>query len=284
MLVRPPQLTAAARDLPIGTRIRKIDIKQNDALEKDLPKGALFQDKDALDRALLFPVSAHEALTNFKLAAIGGAEGVPATIDAGMRAISVQINDSSGVAGLIQPNSRVDVMFNRPGSMAEAVTSVILQNVKVLAIGRLVQVDQTLDPKAPKMPVVTLVERNGDARSRVMNPVTGKNVRQVIEGNVKMGSRLMTDGSSLYDEEAMDYVHEIVDHSAEEWVRGNQPGTLLCDWGFGNGRACGWRPADSRRSCGRSAARPGSSSPLNYWSNSAPINNRRSSPTSWPTR
>src|SRR5258708_29789796 len=103
------KIVAAARDLPIGTRIRKIDIKQIEALEKDLPKGALFQDKDALDRALLFPVSANEPLTNFKLAAIGGAEGVPASIDAGMRAISVQINDSSGVAGLIQPNSRVDV-------------------------------------------------------------------------------------------------------------------------------------------------------------------------------
>src|SRR5258708_36422756 len=60
------KIVAAARDLPIGTRIRKIDIKQIEALEKDLPKGALFQDKDALDRALLFPVSANEALTNFK--------------------------------------------------------------------------------------------------------------------------------------------------------------------------------------------------------------------------
>lgn len=168
------RVVAAARDLPIGTRIRKSDIKMVEALEKDLAKGALLQDKDALDRALLFPVSANEQLTNSKLTSSSGADGVPATIEAGMRAISVQINDSSGVAGLIQPNSRVDVMFTRPGSMAEAVTSVILQNIKVLAIGRLVSVGQTLDPKAPKMPVATLVMSPEDAQKLELAKNQGK--------------------------------------------------------------------------------------------------------------
>jgi pilus assembly protein CpaB len=58
----------------------------------------------------------------------------------------------------------VDVLFTRPGSMAEAVTSIILQNIKVLAIGRMVQVGQTLDPKAPKMPVATLLMSPEDAQ------------------------------------------------------------------------------------------------------------------------
>ncbi len=123
------RILAVSRDLPLGTRIRKTDLKLIEVREKDLPKGALLQDKDALDRALLFPLNANEPLTNSKLASAGGADGIPSTIEAGMRAISVQINDSSGVAGLIQPNSRVDVLFTRPGSMAEAVTSVILQNI-----------------------------------------------------------------------------------------------------------------------------------------------------------
>src|SRR5713226_2538733 len=146
------KILAVSRDLPLGTRIRKTDLKLIEVREKDLPKGALIQDKEAVDRALLFPINANEPLTNSKLASVGGADGIPSTIEAGMRAISVQINDSSGVAGLIQPNSRVDVLFTRPGSMTEAVTSVILQNIKVLAIGRLVQVNQTVDPKAPRCP------------------------------------------------------------------------------------------------------------------------------------
>jgi pilus assembly protein CpaB len=168
------KVLAVTRDLPIGTRIKKTDLKQVDIRERDLPKGALLQEKDAIDRALLYPVSANEPLTISKLATIGGADGVPATIDPGMRAISVQISDTSGVAGLIQPNSRVDVLFTRPGSMAEAVTSVILQNIKVLAIGRLVQVGQTLDPKAPKMPVATLVMTPEDAQKLELAKNQGK--------------------------------------------------------------------------------------------------------------
>jgi len=41
---------------------------------------------------------------------------------------------------------------------------VILQNIKVLAVGRLVQMGQTLDPKAPKMPVATLLMSPEDAQ------------------------------------------------------------------------------------------------------------------------
>ena len=81
----------------------------------------------------------------------------PPPSTAGYRAVCVQITDVSGVAGLIQPGSHVDVLFTRPGSMAEATTSTILQNVKVLATGRTLAVGQTLDPRAPKAPAVTLV-------------------------------------------------------------------------------------------------------------------------------
>jgi len=72
-----------------------------------------------------------------------------------------------------------------------------------------------------KVPVVTLVQRDGELRSQVMKPVSGKNIKQVIEKNVQMGSQLMTDGSTLYDDAGMDYIHQTVDHSREEWVRGN---------------------------------------------------------------
>ena len=52
------KVLAVTRDLPIGTRIKKTDLKQVDIRERDLPKGALLQEKDAIDRALLYPVSA----------------------------------------------------------------------------------------------------------------------------------------------------------------------------------------------------------------------------------
>jgi len=50
--------------------------------------------------------------------------------------VSVPFNDSSGAGGLIQPRSHVDVLFTRTGSMNEAVTTVLLENVVVMGIGR----------------------------------------------------------------------------------------------------------------------------------------------------
>lgn len=157
-------ILAAAHDLPVGQAIHKADLKTISVLPKDLPKGSIAAQKDALDRVVLSQISANAPLVAGQLSTLSGAEGVQATIEPGLRAVSVQITDVSGVAGLILPGAHVDVLFTRPGSMAEAITSTILQNVRVLAIGHSAQIGQAPDPKAPKMPVVTLVVNPADAQ------------------------------------------------------------------------------------------------------------------------
>jgi pilus assembly protein CpaB len=129
-------ILAAVNDMPAGTRLKRSDLKMVRVPEKDAPRLAILDINLVLDRPLLFPVSANEPLTSSKVATAGGADGLAATIEIGKRAISVQINDSSGVAGLIQPRSHVDVLFTKPGTMAEAVTTTILEDVVVLSIGR----------------------------------------------------------------------------------------------------------------------------------------------------
>jgi pilus assembly protein CpaB len=129
-------ILAAARDMPAGTRLHKGDLKMIHVPEKDVPKLAILDEKQALDRPVLFPVSGNEPITLSKVASVAGAEGLPSTIEIGKRAIAVPITDASGVAGLIQPRAHVDVLFTRPGTMAEAITTTILEDVVVLAIGR----------------------------------------------------------------------------------------------------------------------------------------------------
>ncbi len=164
----------AARDLPIGTLLKRTDIRRVAITVRDLPKGALFAEKDALNRVLLYPVSVNEPLTLSKLSSPSTAEGVAATIEPGYRAVSVQITDVSSVSGFIQPGSRVDVLYTRPGSMAEAITSTILQNVKVLAMGKNLSVVQTADPKAPKITVATLIVTPQEAQKLELAKNQGK--------------------------------------------------------------------------------------------------------------
>lgn len=144
-------IVAAARDMPAGTRLKKPDLKVVRVPEKDLPKSAILDEKLAVDRALLYPVSANESLTSVKLSSLSGADGLASTIEPGKRAVSVQITDSTSAGGLIQPRSRVDVLFTRTGSIKEAVATTLLEDVVVLSIGRTTEVSQqAVDPRAPR--------------------------------------------------------------------------------------------------------------------------------------
>jgi pilus assembly protein CpaB len=130
------KIVAAARDLPAGTRLKKGDLKLVGVSERDVPRTALFDDKLAVDRALLFPMNANEPLTVTKMTSSSGAEGVAVLIEPGKRAVSVPITDASSAGGLIQPRSRVDVLFTRPGAMAEAITTTLIEDVPVLSVGK----------------------------------------------------------------------------------------------------------------------------------------------------
>lgn len=134
---------AASHDLPAGTRLKKTDVRKVEVVDKDVPRGGVMEEKLLLDRVLLFPVNFNETITVNKLASSGGVEGVAAIIEPGKRAVSVSVNDSSGAAGLVAPRSHVDVLFTRTGSMAEAATTTILQDITVLSVGRVTEVTQS---------------------------------------------------------------------------------------------------------------------------------------------
>ncbi len=75
---------------------------------------------------------------------------------------------------------------------------------------------------ANKTPVVSLVERGGKVRSRVVTNVNSKNIKEVLQGNVSPDATLMTDAYQVYTEPGkMFAAHEVVDHGKGEYVRGD---------------------------------------------------------------
>jgi hypothetical protein len=73
-----------------------------------------------------------------------------------------------------------------------------------------------------KIPVVTLVERGGKARSVKVENVTAREVRRVVLDNADTASHLRTDQANMYRAIGRRFAsHEAVDHSKEEWVRGD---------------------------------------------------------------
>ncbi|MDZ4802358.1 MAG: Flp pilus assembly protein CpaB [Bryobacteraceae bacterium] len=139
------EVYAASADLPAGTRVKKSDLKKVRVPEKDAPKMAILNETAIIDRVLLMSVSSGETFVVGKTASSTGAEGVSSLIQPGLRAMSIPVTDSTAAGGLIQPRSRVDVLFTRTGSMREAITATIAQDVQVMSIGRVTEVN-TLGP------------------------------------------------------------------------------------------------------------------------------------------
>lgn len=140
-------VVAAARELVPGVRLKKTDLKKVSVPERDVPAGAITDEKDLIDRSLVIPVGANEVITRSKIASLAGIEGVSAIIPPGKRAVSVLVQDSSSAAGLILPRAHVDVVVTRSGSLSEAVANTILQDVTVLSVGRITDLQMQADAK-----------------------------------------------------------------------------------------------------------------------------------------
>lgn len=183
-LTKLKPLMAAARDLPAGTRLKKSDLKKVNVPDRDSPAGVYLADTDLLNRALLFPVVANEVITAGKVSSSAGVEGVPSIIPAGFRAVSVLVSDASSAAGLILPRARVDVICSRTGSLNEAVSNLILQDVQVLSVGRVTELQMAapdakgssvaVNPSTGTQRAVTLLVTPEDASKLEMAKNNGK--------------------------------------------------------------------------------------------------------------
>lgn len=77
------------------------------------------------------------------------------------------------------------------------------------------------DHLSTKESVLTLVERDGQARSFHVANVTSKTLRPLVTMNVDRASDLMTDGARFYRYLGREFAsHQSVDHSDGEYVRG----------------------------------------------------------------
>lgn len=161
-------VVAAVQDMPVGKRLQAADLKLISVDRKSLPKGTFLKSADLVDRSLSVQVAANELLLNGKLTLKGSGEGLITLIEPGTRAVSVQVNEISGVSGFVQPGTRVDILFTRVFSNGDAATTTILQNIKVLAYGRQIDPAARVDPRDTSRPTVATVLVHQDEAERLV--------------------------------------------------------------------------------------------------------------------
>ena len=168
-------IVVATKDLPIGKRVDKTDVKLAAVDRVNLPKGAFLKTADVIDRPVSVAVMTNEPILSTKVVAKGSGDGITALIEPGTRAVSVQVNEISGVSGFIQPGTRVDVLFTRQFSNGDAATTTIVQNVRVLAYGKQLEAPARVDPRDTTKPTVaTLLVTQDQAQKLVLAMQRGK--------------------------------------------------------------------------------------------------------------
>ena len=167
----------ASRQMPVGTLLTRDVIKVVDWPARTPLQGGFTKIEDVVDRGLIAPVVENEPLTENKLAPKEAGAGLPPTIAAGMRAISVKVNEVIGVAGFVVPGTRVDVVVVIAPSEnnQDRVSRVVVSNVQVLTSGtRYDQEDARKDGKAIRSTVVTLMVTPVDAERIALAQADGQ--------------------------------------------------------------------------------------------------------------
>jgi pilus assembly protein CpaB len=144
------KVAVASAPLGYGTAITPDKVRFVDYPNTSIPPGAFTSEAQLLPagkkRVALLPIAVNEPILPAKISKEGEGASMSSLLPDGMRAATVRINDVSGVAGFIQPNDSVDVLITRtPPGGGEEVTDVLLQNIHVLAMGRVAK-DQNGQP------------------------------------------------------------------------------------------------------------------------------------------
>lgn len=168
----------AAKNLPAGTVLKLEDVKFQRWPEEAVDPSFMVQEKGAdpqktaVGMVVLHGIDAGVPITAAKLLKPGEASFLSAALTPGLRAVTIKIDPISGEAGFILPQDRVDVVLqesfplqqsasvanastNLPQITTRDVASVILRNVKVLAINQSVQ---DIDSKPNPVPTTATLE------------------------------------------------------------------------------------------------------------------------------
>lgn len=135
----------AVSDLPEGATIGRIQVSSSQWPVQTIPDGAYTTLDSVVGRVTRVPVFKGEPIVPGRLAPPGTGPGLEVKIAPGKRAMAVRINDIAGLSGLIQPNSRVDMLVTlREGKgPSDQVAKLFMSNLRVLSVGS--KVDRSTD-------------------------------------------------------------------------------------------------------------------------------------------
>jgi len=132
----PVQVLVAKVDISPGVLLNELNCEFRELSTKGLPSDAVRSREQYSERGLLVPVMAGDIIRATKLGARGDI-AASASIPAGMRTVSIQVNDTKTHSGLLQPGDRIDLQVTYEVRNADGMrltkSSTMLEFIEVFA-------------------------------------------------------------------------------------------------------------------------------------------------------
>jgi len=179
-------VVVAAKDVAEGTELKESDLRVELWPAPVVPEKAFDSPANVGGRVTRVAIYAGEAIVSGRLAPEGVVPGLESRIAPGKRAMGVRITDVSGISGMVQPNSRVDILLTLAADDESAVgTSILLmEDMRVLAMGS--EVTRGTDGRVQPSAVATVEVTPAEAE-RLAAAQSRGSIQLVLRGSAEPG-------------------------------------------------------------------------------------------------
>lgn len=170
--VNAPRVLVANANLPVGIFIKQNHLRWQKWPDDNLPKSYMVQgtvnDEELIGTVVRRSFSHGEPITADRIIKPGERGFLAAVLQAGYRAISIPIGAASGIAGLVFPGDRVDILLTHKLKVVgedekqdHRASETVLTNVRVLALDQKVN-DQNGEPKLAKIATLEVTPKQAE--------------------------------------------------------------------------------------------------------------------------
>lgn len=193
------KVLVATRDIPVAVNLTAQDVKLVDMPKQFVPEGVLVDPKKVIGKSLKVSTAKRMPIL---ASMVHTGKGFGGVIPKGYRAVSVKVDEYSGVAGFLQPGAFVDVVgtfkLRQKGTDTSrrtiSISKIVLQGVEVRAVGQKFREDVG-GKEADLVRSVTLLVKPVDVERLQLASSLGK-IRLALRAPLDMG-RNVTSGVTM---------------------------------------------------------------------------------------
>jgi pilus assembly protein CpaB len=128
-------IVVAARDIAPGSTLGEGDLTVARVEAKNAPTNVPSAPSALFHRVAKIQIPKGQIVLETLLAEAGVSGGLPGVIKPGFRAMTIDVNEFTGVAGMLQPGNRIDVLARFNDGDNGQTTRTVVQNIEIIAVG-----------------------------------------------------------------------------------------------------------------------------------------------------